>query len=158
MSAEVQEYLDASRGQGRPLPDGTRRQMENQFQHSFADVGIHDDGAADDAAKSIDALAFTRGNDIYFRAGAYDPFGSAGKRLLAHELSHVAQQRAGVNRRAASGLGGACDSAKAQECGTKIADKKSKTKGTATKFEGPKDVDSKDKDAAKARRQARHGW
>ncbi|MGH8932818.1 MAG: DUF4157 domain-containing protein, partial [Egibacteraceae bacterium] len=102
---EVQEYLDASRGKGAPLPEKTRKSMEAKFQRGFADVRIHDDAAADDAARKIDALAFTRGNDIYFRSGAFDPDSETGKRLLAHELAHVVQQRPGINRKPAPGLG-----------------------------------------------------
>ena len=70
---DVQEYLDASRGLGAPLPDAALKFFEDKFQRSFDDVRIHDDAGADDAARKIDALAFTRGNDIYFRSGAYDP-------------------------------------------------------------------------------------
>jgi hypothetical protein len=97
-SAELQGYLDASKGQGMPLPEETRASFEEKYQRSFADVRIHDDAAADGAARSIGARAFTHGTDIYFRTGAYDPVSEPGKRLLAHELAHVAQQRPGVNR------------------------------------------------------------
>jgi hypothetical protein len=107
---EVQEYLDASRGKGAPLPEKARRMFETRFQRPLDDVRLHDDGSADDAARKLDALAFTRGNDIYFRAGAYDPESQEGQKLLAHELAHVVQQRPGVNRRLhrkpAPGLGG----------------------------------------------------
>ena len=103
---DVQEYLDASRGKGAPLPDATLRVFEDKFQRPFDDVRIHDDAGADDAARKIDALAFTRGNDIYFRSGAYDPASQPGKKLLAHELAHVVQQRPGINRKAVPGLGG----------------------------------------------------
>ena len=103
---DVQEYLDASRGMGAPLPDATLKFFEDKFQRPFDDVRIHDDGGADDAAKKIDALAFTRGNDIYFRSGAYDPTTAQGKGVLAHELAHVVQQRPGINRKTAPGLGG----------------------------------------------------
>ncbi|WP_214406929.1 eCIS core domain-containing protein [Pseudonocardia lacus] len=101
----VQEYLDASRGGGTPLPPATRETFETAYRRPLDDVRIHDDGAADAAARAIDALAFTRGADVYFRAGAYDPVTPAGKRLLAHELAHVVQQRPGVNRAPAPGLG-----------------------------------------------------
>ena len=103
---DVQEYLDASRGMGAPLPDATLKFFEDKFRRPFDDVRIHDDGGADDAAKKIDALAFTRGNDIYFRSGAYDPTTAQGKGVLAHELAHVVQQRPGINRKTAPGLGG----------------------------------------------------
>jgi Domain of unknown function (DUF4157) len=107
VSPELQDYLDASRGKGAPLPDAVRKEFEAKFQRPFDDVRIHDDAAADDAARRIDALAFTRGNDIYFRSGAYDPTTPEGRKLLAHELAHVVQQRPGVNRKSAPGLGGA---------------------------------------------------
>lgn len=101
VSPELQDYLDASRGKGAPLPDAVRKEFEAKFQRPFDDVRIHDDAGADNAARSIDALAFTRGVDIYFRSGAYDPTTEAGRRLLAHELAHVVQNRPGINRRAA---------------------------------------------------------
>jgi hypothetical protein len=59
----------------------------------FAAVRVHADRAADEAARSLDARAFTIGNDIYFAAGQYNPHGAAGRHLLAHELSHVLQSR-----------------------------------------------------------------
>jgi hypothetical protein len=104
---DVQSYLDASRGQGAPLPEASRTMFETAYRRPLDDVRIHDDGAADNAARAIDALAFTRGTDIYFRSGAYDPTSAEGKRLLAHELAHVVAQRPGVNRSASPGLGGA---------------------------------------------------
>ncbi|KRB43018.1 DUF4157 domain-containing protein [Terrabacter sp. Root181] len=107
VSPELQDYLDASRGKGAPLPDAVRAEFESRFQRPFDDVRVHDDAEADNAARGIDALAFTRGNDIYFRSGAYDPTSAVGRWLLAHELTHVVQQRPGVNRKVAPGLGGA---------------------------------------------------
>jgi hypothetical protein len=126
---DVQEYLDASRGQGAPLPDATRKLFEAKFQRPFDDVRIHDDSGADDAAKKIDALAFTRGNDIYFRSGAYDPTSPEGKKLLAHELAHVIQQRPGINRKAAPGLGGTI---------IRRADDQKSPAGTITSWTNPK--------------------
>ena len=104
---KMQEYLDASRGKGAPLPEAVRTDFEARFQRPFDDVRLHDDAGADDAARQVDALAFTRGNDIYFRSGSYDPASEPGRHLLAHELAHVVQQRPGVNRKVAPGLGGA---------------------------------------------------
>jgi Domain of unknown function (DUF4157) len=104
---ETQRYLDRSQGTGSPLPDGSRRYFEARFSTDFGGVGVHDDDAADQAARSIGALAFTRGNDIWFSAGAYDPSTDGGRRLLAHELAHIAQQYPGIGRQAAPGLGGA---------------------------------------------------
>jgi hypothetical protein len=122
----VQEYLDASRGKGAPLPDAIRKLFEAKFQRPLDDVRIHDDAGADDAAKKIDALAFTRGNDIYFRSAAYDPTSPGGKRLLAHELAHVIQQRPGINRKPAPGLGGAVIRRAGQSSGAQSSGAKKK--------------------------------
>ena len=94
-------------GKGAPLPDAVRKEFEAKFQRPFDDVRIHDDAAADDAARRIDALAFTRGNDIYFRSGAYDPTTQKAGSCSRTKLAHVVQQRPGVNRKSAPGLGGA---------------------------------------------------
>lgn len=80
---------------GRPLPAETRAPYEAAFQRSFADVRIHDCGQGHDAARGLDARAFTRGNDIAFGAGHFQPDTPAGRGLLAHELAHVAQQGPG---------------------------------------------------------------
>src|SRR5205807_7892845 len=63
---------------------------------NFDEVRIHSDGAAADAARGIHAHAFTTGRDIYFGHGRYEPHSIAGQKLLAHELTHVLQQRRGV--------------------------------------------------------------
>jgi hypothetical protein len=96
----TERYLDQSQGTGSPLPDGTRRYFETRFSTDFRAVRVHDDAAAGQAAQSIGALAFTRGRDMWFSAGAYDPVTDGGRRLLAHELAHVAQQNPGIGRRA----------------------------------------------------------
>jgi hypothetical protein len=88
----VQTYLDESKTGGTPLPEATRRDFESRMGGSFADVRVHDDGGADDAAKAIGAIAFTRNNHIYFASGMYDPGSDGGQSLLAHELTHVLQQ------------------------------------------------------------------
>lgn len=87
---QVQSQIDAS--VGRPLPPQARTHFESAFSRDFADVRIHDDAAAANAAEALQANAFTRGQDIYFASGAYDPGSEAGRRLIAHELAHVVQQ------------------------------------------------------------------
>jgi hypothetical protein len=134
---EVQEYLDASRGKGGPLPEKARKSFEAKYQRPFDDVTIHDDAAADDAAKRIDALAFTRGTDIYFRSGAYDPESAEGKKLLAHELAHVVQQRPGVNRRVqrkAAGVGADVVRRAKPKAGGSGSDDKNKKAGDKKQF------------------------
>jgi hypothetical protein len=80
-------------GVGRPLPPQTRANMEASFGHNFANVRVHADRAANDATRKLGALAFTRDNDIAFRAGHFDPSTREGRNLLGHELAHVVQQR-----------------------------------------------------------------
>lgn len=77
---------------GHPLELGTRSRMEESFGRDFGDVHIHTDGDAAEAARQLDAHAFTIGHDVYFHLGRYEPATLRGERLLAHELTHVVQQ------------------------------------------------------------------
>src|SRR5205823_14023107 len=63
--------------------------------HDFSDVRVHTGGKADESARSISAQAYTVGTDVVFRSGAYQPDTSSGRHVLAHELAHVVQQKAG---------------------------------------------------------------
>jgi hypothetical protein len=83
---------DVLRSPGQPLDRETRAFMEPRFGRSFADVRVHDGPHADRAAGSVQARAFTLGRDVVFAAGEHDPRSEDGKRLLAHELTHVVQQ------------------------------------------------------------------
>ncbi|QNM98643.1 eCIS core domain-containing protein [Chitinimonas koreensis] len=80
-------------GAGQPLDPQTRSFFEQRLGCDLSAVRIHHDAQADTAAKQIHARAFTYGHHIAFAAGQYQPEGSEGKRLLAHELTHVLQQR-----------------------------------------------------------------
>lgn len=82
---------------GRPLDSTTREFMESRFGHDFGEVRAHTGPIADTAAEAINARAFTVGTDIIFGAGKYAPASGEGRRLLAHELSHVVQQNQGVS-------------------------------------------------------------
>jgi hypothetical protein len=88
----VENRVQASGG-GRALPENVRSFFEPRFGHDFSNVRVHADSGAAEMAKSIRAQAFTYGRDIYFNAGKYNPENSAGKQLLAHELTHVVQQK-----------------------------------------------------------------
>ena len=83
------------KGGGAPLDDATRTSMEGRFGQSFDDVRVHTDSQASQSAESVGANAYTVGNDIVFRAGQFDTSSTTGQRTIAHELSHVVQQRAG---------------------------------------------------------------
>ncbi len=76
----------------RPLDAQTRTLMERRFGRPFGRVRIHTGAEAAASARSLDAQAYTLGNDIVFGAGRYAPASSQGRGLLAHELAHVAQQ------------------------------------------------------------------
>ncbi|MER6187917.1 DUF4157 domain-containing protein [Streptomyces sp. NPDC001652] len=80
---------------GHPLDPGVRHLMEARFGHDFSRVRIHDDTGSAAVARSLGARAFTVGESVYFAAGRYDPHGTAGQRLIAHELAHVVQQSGG---------------------------------------------------------------
>ena len=88
----VQTSMNAIRGDGQPLPNAARAFFEPRFRESFQAVRIHTDTMAAHSAKSINARAFTMGNDIVFGSGQFAPETDNGKRLLAHELTHVVQQ------------------------------------------------------------------
>lgn len=80
------------RSPGQPLNAATRAFMEPRFGHDFSDVRVHTDSNAAESAGAVRAMAFTVGRHIVFGAGQYAPHSAVGMRLLAHELTHVAQQ------------------------------------------------------------------
>ncbi len=81
---------------GHALDRDTRSQMESRFGQNFSDVRVHTDDAATEAAQLVQAQAFTTGRDIYFGTGRFQPRSREGQKLLAHELTHVVQQRNGA--------------------------------------------------------------
>ncbi len=81
---------------GRPLPDSERRFFEPRFGRDLGNVRIHSGPEAGAASRSVDALAYTMGSDVVFGAGQYQPGTQSGRTLLAHELTHVAQQATGA--------------------------------------------------------------
>lgn len=97
--APHREQLSASvhSGAGEQLPKPTLSQMEAQFKYDFSRVRVHCDDDAAISAAAISARAFTSGNNVFFGAGEYQPQTAAGQRLIAHELTHVIQQRASLD-------------------------------------------------------------
>jgi hypothetical protein len=91
-SADISS-LRASLCSGQPLPASVRAFFEPRFGTDFSQVQVHIGGRANEAAHAIQARAFTTRQDIVFGAGQYAPTTADGKRLLAHELAHVIQQR-----------------------------------------------------------------
>ncbi|WP_409341918.1 DUF4157 domain-containing protein [Paenibacillus sp. MBLB4367] len=73
------------------MPEQIRTKMESAMGADFSDVRIHEGSEA----SNIGALAYTRGSNVHFAPGKYDPFSQPGQELLGHELAHVVQQRQG---------------------------------------------------------------
>ncbi|GAA2756209.1 hypothetical protein GCM10009872_15690 [Actinopolymorpha rutila] len=80
---------------GRPLDEPVRAEMESRFRDDFNQVRVHADASAAATARELNARAYTFDNHIVFGAGQYSPESEPGRQLLAHELTHVQQQRGG---------------------------------------------------------------
>src|SRR5208282_2996572 len=83
---------DVLRSPGQPLDAATRGFMEPRFGHDFSRVRVHTDGKAAESARTLSARAYTVGNAVVFGSGRFAPSTSAGRLLIAHELSHTIQQ------------------------------------------------------------------
>lgn len=84
------------RSGGSPLDQETRQYMESRIGFDFRNVRVHTDQAAAASARALQAHAYTVGKDIVFGEGRFSPAGAEGRRLLAHELTHVVQQSGAV--------------------------------------------------------------
>jgi uncharacterized protein DUF4157 len=89
---DVEAAISASRGGGRPLDRGTAQRLGDAL-GDLSDVRVHTDSRAGELARAVDARAFTVGRDVFFAEGEYRPGTRSGDDLLAHELTHVVQQR-----------------------------------------------------------------
>lgn len=98
VSSQMESQLNHLQGGGQTLPAGLRGMMERGFDRDFSQVRLHTDSEAAGLSSSINAKAFTHGNDIYFNRGQFSPETSEGQRLVAHELAHVAQGGGKVGR------------------------------------------------------------
>ena len=122
VSTDLEGQLNRTQGSGQPLSESSRQFFEPRFGQDFGDVRIHADGQSAEAAKTIQAQAFTHKQDIYFGAGHYQPDTDKGKTLLAHELTHTVQQtgkqpavnRDVISRRAATASEGITNPAETQ--------------------------------------------
>ncbi|MFH7026536.1 MAG: DUF4157 domain-containing protein [Heteroscytonema crispum UTEX LB 1556] len=89
---EVETSIQQARGSGQPLASNIKKPMEQAFAADFSGVKVHTDAQSDQLNQSIQAKAFTTGQNIFFRRGEYNPGSQGGKELIAHELTHVVQQ------------------------------------------------------------------
>ncbi len=90
---DVESAIAQTRGGGQKLDDSTREKVGGGLGDSLHDVRVHTDDNANSLAQSVSARAFTTGSDVYFAKGEHNPGSSEGQQLLAHELTHVVQQR-----------------------------------------------------------------
>jgi len=93
VSNDLESKINAIKGGGRPLAESERAYFEPRFGYDFGQVRMHTDTRAAESARAINAKAYTLGHDIIFGAGLYAPETGEGQRLLAHELTHVVQQK-----------------------------------------------------------------
>ncbi|MEH2394218.1 MAG: DUF4157 domain-containing protein [Nostoc sp.] len=99
-TAGLETAINQARGGGHPLAKGIRKPIERFLRADFSKVKVHTDYRANQLNQSIQAKAFTTGQDVFFRQGEYNPGSLGGKKLLAHELTHVVQQnRSAVQRK-----------------------------------------------------------
>ncbi|MDT5062501.1 MAG: hypothetical protein QOH63_2960 [Acidobacteriota bacterium] len=92
-SSQVNSKQMHGEASGARLPEPTRELMEEELGADFSGVRIHSDSSANALANSFGANALTKGEDIYFNSDRYDPASEEGRGLIAHELTHVTQQR-----------------------------------------------------------------
>jgi len=102
VTSNIEASVNSLKGGGHPLPESTRSYFEPRFGTDFSNVRLHTDSKATETAKSINAKAFTTGKNVVFGAGQYSPYTSSGKKLLAHELTHVVQQGNVIKRQPTS--------------------------------------------------------
>jgi hypothetical protein len=95
-STDLESSINSARGGGQAIADNIRKPMEVAFGADFSGVKVHTDGQSDQLNWSIQARAFTTGQDVFFRQGEYNPGSRGGQELLAHELTHVVQQNGGA--------------------------------------------------------------
>lgn len=89
---ELEGSISQARGGGQALDSSLRPALEQSFGANFGGVRVHTDTRADQLNQSIQARAFTTGQDVFFRQGEYQPSSRSGQELIAHELTHVVQQ------------------------------------------------------------------
>jgi len=92
VNGDVESRINAESGSGEAIPDVNRDLFESSMGRDFSGVKIHTGQESDNLNQELGARAFTKGNDIFFREGEYNPGSSGGQELLAHELTHVVQQ------------------------------------------------------------------
>jgi hypothetical protein len=99
LSSEWEGELQRAKSGGQPLSQLVKEPMERAFGADFGGLRVHTGAQADMLARSIQAKAFTTGQDVFFRQGAYEPGSRGGKESIAHELTQVKKQSGGAVQR-----------------------------------------------------------
>jgi|GEM_PF-3866349 len=103
-SEDLDRSIQQARGSGQALDKSLRPQMEQAMGADFSGVRVHTDPQSDRMSRSIQAKAFTTGQDIFFKQGEYNPGTKGGQELVAHELTHVMQQNGETVQRQGDGV------------------------------------------------------
>ncbi|NEQ55647.1 MAG: DUF4157 domain-containing protein, partial [Leptolyngbya sp. SIO3F4] len=98
-SDEFENNLNRARSGGSSLAPKVKSQMESAMGADFSRVRIHTDAQSNQLSQSIQAKAFTTGQDVFFKQGEYNPSSRSGQELIAHELTHVVQQNSNTIQR-----------------------------------------------------------
>ncbi|MGZ4159073.1 MAG: eCIS core domain-containing protein [Bacteroidia bacterium] len=93
------QQLAGTKGQGQKLDVDSKAELEQHTGTDLSGVNVHTNSKASELSESINAKAFTHGQDIYFKQGQYNPTSNEGKSLLAHEVTHTVQQGEGAQRK-----------------------------------------------------------
>lgn len=95
-SNNLEQSIQSAQGKGQPLEPKIGQSMSKAFGVDFGGVRIHHDAQSNLLSRTLQARAFTTGQDVFFRQGEYNPNSKTGQELLAHELTHVVQQTGGI--------------------------------------------------------------
>ena len=96
-TANVSTYVGSLNGKGQVMSPLVNQFFSSRIGYDFSQVRVHTDKEAAESAKSVNAKAYTIGNNIVFNEGQFNTESQEGKKLLAHELTHVVQQKGGEN-------------------------------------------------------------
>ncbi len=95
LDEDTSNRINQARGSGQALDGAVQKQMSQSMGFDFSGVRVHTSSESDTLNQELGAKAFTTGQDVFFKQGAYNPGSSDGKELIAHELTHVVQQNTG---------------------------------------------------------------
>lgn len=96
VSSGLESQIHSAKGGGQSLDSSLQQSMGQAMGADFSSVKVHTDSQSDQLNQSIQAKAFTTGQDVFFRSGEYNPGNPSGQELIAHELTHVVQQNGGA--------------------------------------------------------------